>query len=38
MGQLVDQRDGRSPRQQRVEVHLLKRHAAVGDQARRDDL
>ncbi len=38
VGELVDERDRRVPRQHRVEVHLLESRAAVLDLAPRDDL
>ena len=38
VGELVDQANGRPARQDRVDVHLAERDAAVFDDARRDDL
>jgi hypothetical protein len=38
VGQLVNQRDRRPPRQQRVEVHLRKRRAVVGHPPQRNHL
>ena len=38
VGQLVDQADGRPPDDDRVDVHLAEGHAAVLDDAWRDDL
>ena len=38
VGELVHQQDGRAARERRVEVELLERGAAVGDEPRREDL